>query len=74
MLELLQQFYIAIKECVDTYTMFLGDQYLLSIKFMKCHTCVLSKNQGITELLLNAPTAILQHLEFLGTHDDDLDV
>jgi hypothetical protein len=32
------------------------------------------KNQGIFELLLNAPTAILQHLEFLDTHDDNLDV
>jgi hypothetical protein len=41
---------------------------------MRCHNCVLSKNQGIAELLLNAPTAILQHLEFLDTHDDSLDV
>jgi hypothetical protein len=73
-LELLQQFYIAIKECVDTYKMFPGDQYLLSIKCMRCHNCVSSKNQGIAELLLNAPTAILHHLEFLDTHDDNLDV
>jgi hypothetical protein len=41
---------------------------------MRCHNWVLSKNQGIAELLLNAPTAILQHLEFLDTHDDILDV
>ncbi len=74
MLELLQQFYIAIKECVDTYKISPGDQYLLSIKCMRCHNCILSKNQGIAELLLNAPTAILQHLEFLDTHDDNSDV
>ncbi len=73
-LKLLQQFYIAIKECVDTYKMFPGDQYLLSIKCMRCHNCVSSKNQGIAELLLNAPTAILLHLQFLDTHDDNLDV
>jgi hypothetical protein len=73
-LELQQQFHIAIKECVDTYKMFPGDQYLLSIKCMRCHNCISSKNQGIAELLLNAPTAILQHLEFLDTHDDNLDV
>jgi hypothetical protein len=41
---------------------------------MRCHNCVLSKNQGIAELLLNAPTAILQHLEFLDVHDDNSDV
>ncbi len=64
-LELLQQFYIAIKECVDNYKMFPGNQYLLSIKCMRCHNCVLSKNQGI---------AILQHFEFLDTHDDYSDV
>ncbi len=74
MLELLQQFYIAIEECVDTYKMFPGNQYLLSEKCMRCHNCVSSKNQGIAELLLNAPTAILQHLEFLDTHDDNSDV
>jgi hypothetical protein len=74
MLELIQQFYIAIKECVDTYKMFPGNQYILSIKCMRCHSCILSKNQGIAELLLNAPTAILQHLEFLDTHDDNSDV
>ncbi len=33
-----------------------------------------SDDQGVAELLLNAPTAILQHLEFLDTHDDDSDV
>ncbi len=42
--ELLQQFYIAIEECVDNYKMFPGNQYLLSIKCMRCHNCVLSKN------------------------------
>ncbi len=41
---------------------------------MRCHNCVLSKNQRIAELLLNAPTAILQHLEFLDAHNDNLDV
>jgi hypothetical protein len=41
---------------------------------MRCHNCISSKNQGIVEFLLNAPTAILQHLEFLDTHDDNLDV
>jgi hypothetical protein len=74
MLKLLQQFYIAIEECVDNYKMFLGNQYLLSIKCMKCHYCVSSKNQGVTELLLNAPTAILQHFEFLDVNDENLDV
>jgi hypothetical protein len=54
--------------------MFPGDQYLLSIKCMRCHNCIFKKNLGIAELLLNAPTAILQHLEFLDTHDDDSDV
>ncbi len=73
-LELLQQFYIAIEECVDTYKLFPGNQYLLYMKCMRCHNCVSSKNQGIFEMLLNAPTAILQHLEFLDTHDDILDV
>ncbi len=73
-LELLQQFYIAIKKCVETYKMFPGKQYLLFIKCMRCHNCSFSKNQGIAELLLNAPTAILQHLEFLDTHDDNSDV
>jgi hypothetical protein len=73
-LELIQQFYIANEECVDNYKMFPGNQYLLSIKCMRCHNCVLSKNQGIAELLLNAPTAILQHFEFLDTYDDNLDV
>jgi hypothetical protein len=33
---------------------------------MRCHICVSSKNKGIAELLL--------HLEFLDTHDDNLDV
>ncbi len=74
MLELLQQFYTAIKECVDTYKMFPGNQYLLSITCMRCHNGISSKNQGIAELLLNAPTAILQHLELIDTHDDNLDV
>jgi hypothetical protein len=74
MLELLQQFYIAIKECVDNYKMFPGNQYLLSIKCMRSHNCISSKNQGIAELLLNTPTAILQHFEFLDIHDDNLDV
>jgi hypothetical protein len=73
-LELLQQFYIAIEECVDNYKMFPGDQYLLSTKCMRCHNCISSKNQGIAELLLSAPTAILQHFEFLDVHDDNLDV
>jgi hypothetical protein len=41
---------------------------------MRCHKCVSSKNQGIAELLLNVPTAILQHLKFLDTHDDNSDV
>jgi hypothetical protein len=54
--------------------MFPRGQCLLSIKCMRCHNCVLSRNQGIAELLLNAPTAILQHFEFLDTHDDNLDV
>jgi hypothetical protein len=74
MLELVQQFFIAIEECVDTYKMFPSNQYLLSIKCMRFHNCILSKNQGIAELLLNAPTVILQHLEFLDTHDDNSDV
>ncbi len=73
-LELLQQFYIAIEGCVYTYKLFPSNQYLLCIKCMRCHNCVSSKNQGIAELLLNAPTAILQHLESLDTHDDNLDV
>jgi hypothetical protein len=73
-LELLHQFYIAIEECVDNYKMFPGNQYLLSIKCMRCHNCILSKNQGIAELLLNVPTAILQHFEFLDIHEDNLDV
>jgi hypothetical protein len=73
-LELLQQYYIAIKECVDTYKMSPGNQYLLSMKCMRCHNCISSKNQGIAELLLNAPTAILQYLAFLDTHDDNSDV
>jgi hypothetical protein len=72
-LELLQQFYIAIEECVDNYKMFPGNQYLHSIKCMICHN-VSSKNQGIAELVLNVPTAILQHFEFLDVHDDNLDV
>ncbi len=72
-LESLQQFYIAIEECVDNYKMFPGNQYLLFIKCMRCHNCVSSKNQGIAVLLLNAPTAILQHFEFLDVHDDNLD-
>ncbi len=74
MLELLLQFYIAIKECVDNYKMFPGNQYLLSIKYMRCHNCVSSKDHGIAELLLNASTVILQHVEFLDVHDDDSDV
>jgi hypothetical protein len=74
MLEKLQQFYIAIKECVDNYKMFPGDQYLLSIKYMRCHNCISSKNQVIEELLLNPPTAILQHFEFLDIYYDSLDV
>ena len=41
---------------------------------MRCHNCVSSKKQGIAELLLYVPTAILQQLEFLDTHDDNLDV
>jgi hypothetical protein len=74
MLELLQQFYIAIKECVDNYKIFPCFQYLLSIKCTRCHNCVLSKYQGIAELLLNMPTAILQHFEFLDIHDDNSDL
>jgi hypothetical protein len=74
MLELLQQFYIAIKVFIDNYKKFPGNRYILSIECMRCHNCVLSKNQGIAELLLNAPTAILQNFEFLDTHDDNLDV
>jgi hypothetical protein len=41
---------------------------------MRCHNCISSKNHRIAELLLNVPTAILQYLEFLDTHDDNLDV
>jgi hypothetical protein len=41
---------------------------------MRCHNCVSTKNQGIVESLLNAPTAILQHFEFLDTHNDNSDV
>jgi hypothetical protein len=48
-LELLQQFYISIKKCGDNYKMFPSDQYLLSIKCIRCHNCVSSKNQGISE-------------------------
>jgi hypothetical protein len=44
------------------------------MKCMRCHNCVSSKDQGIVELLLNAPTAILQHFEFLDVQDDNLDV
>jgi hypothetical protein len=73
-LELLQKFYIAIEECVDNYKMFPSNQYLLYIKCMRCHNCISSKHQGIAELLLNTPTAILQHFEFLDVHDDNSDV
>jgi hypothetical protein len=41
---------------------------------MRCHNCISSKNQGIAELLLSAPTAMLQHFEFLDIHDDNLNV
>jgi hypothetical protein len=41
---------------------------------MRCHNCISSKNQGIAELLLNVPTAILQHFEFLDVHDDNSNV
>ncbi len=45
-LELLEQFYIAIEECVGNYKMFPGNQYLLSIKCMRCHNCISSKKSG----------------------------
>jgi hypothetical protein len=41
---------------------------------MRCHNCILSKNQGIAGSLLNAPTVILQHFEFLDIHDDNSDI
>jgi hypothetical protein len=74
MLELLQQFYIAIKGSDDTYNIFPGNQYLVSLKCMRCHKCVSARNQGIAATLLNAPTAILTHYYFIRTHDDDFDV
>jgi hypothetical protein len=74
-LELLQQFYIAIEESDDTYNIFPGDQYLVSLKCMRCHnTCVSARNQGIAATLLKAPTAILTHYYFIRTHDDDFDI
>ncbi len=73
-LELLQQFYIAIKKSDDAYHIFPGDRYLTSLKCMRCHKCISLKKQGIAETLIQAPTAILRHFDFSRLTDDDSDV
>ncbi len=73
-LEILQQFYIAIEKCDEQYRLFPGDQYQYSMKCMICHKCVSSTTLGISETLLNTPSAMLRHWNILWTHDADWEV
>ncbi len=74
LLEILQQFYIAIEKCDGQYRLFPGYQYQYSVKCMRCHQCVLSTTLGIGDTLLNAPSAMLPHWNILWTLNADWEV
>ncbi len=44
-LEILQQFYISIEKCDEQNCLFLGDKYQHSVKCMRCHKCVIWRQQ-----------------------------
>ena len=69
-MEILQQFYIAIKDPVEEFILFPGNQYKLSVKCKRCHKCASSPNQGIIETLSSAPSTMLRHWNNISTHED----
>ncbi len=74
MLELMQQFYIALEDaCDNSHKMFPEGNYCTSLRCIRCKQQVLSHNGGILDTLLRATSAILWHLHILQTHVDDND-